>query len=627
MAGDRMWKLLLLIFALPLAFNQLYAQFSIDNPQAKHYVNDNISIYWTYSNNSNLFWKNSTQEDWQLIKSFSNKENSYSWQLPYISNNTIQLKIETIPDYSLDLIWEEADAHTSEIRSATFSQDMKHIITASDFTIKIWDLISKKLVEEINFSDIGRIRNAIFYRNIDTLFISTDNSIYLYDLKNSAINEIGIENSTMVRYSRVHQYLPLLAYGDHNSNIVLYNIDTEEVVWQRKIEPKDEINSVNFSSTGDSIVFGGGIGQIYVANWADNNEIISFGRHGTESGQNLTIFETSFSECGKFVLSCGVDATIRLWNIDERKEIARFEGHNLHIRSADYLDAQTFISASLDETIRIWNIESGSKLLSLPYGSPVVFSELSPNRDLLLASARNGSFKLWKIFKDKMLSDSLEFLAGYKFDVLSPKVYASINNNLYIPIQYSHNYIIDSLPIIDFSTKLFVSYPIDAFYSENESSAGKLTLQSNGSINSNSLGKMNLISLQGKEFSGTIQIDSIQTIYPELYHFFPNSIDFEILPECISETSRKIIVDKDAKINTFINNKTLSIDVYLVEDGLHSIELFALSGVRVKEIVKGELNYGNHSFNSNINELAKGVYLVVLTTPTSVIIEKIINMD
>jgi len=183
------------------------------------------------------------------------------------------------------------------------------------------------------------------------------------------------------------------------------------------------------------------------------------------------------------------------------------------------------------------------------------------------------------------------------------------------------------MPFKEFSTSLYLAYPKDSFVFDNEIIAGYAIVIGDGNISSNVLAEISLLSLQGDDNTVTIQIDSIITIDPKLYYFFSSPIDFDIQPNCSNESNRKIIVDNGIKINTFINNKTLSIDVYFVEDGLHSIELFALSGVRVKEIVKEELNYGNHSFNSIINELAKGVYLVVLTTPTSVIIEKIINMD
>jgi len=320
-----MWKFLIIILALlPLFHSSLDAQLSIENPNSVHFVNENINIKWNLNSRIELFWKNSSEQVWSPIKSFPLNQSKFSWQLPYINNNIIQLKIESIPNYSFKLYWEQENAHTSEIRSATFSADMKHIITASDFSIKVWDLDKRTNIEEINFTDIGRIRNAISYRSIDTIIISTDNSFYLYDLINRTLKTIGIETSSMVRYSRVHHNLPIVAYGDHSSNIALYNIETGQIIWQQKIDPKDEINSVNFSSTGDSIVFGGGIGQIYVVNWKENSEIIRFGRHGTESGQNQTIFETSFSECGKFVLSCGVDAMIRLWSIDLMQEINNF---------------------------------------------------------------------------------------------------------------------------------------------------------------------------------------------------------------------------------------------------------------------------------------------------------------
>lgn len=58
------------------------------------------------------------------------------------------------------------------------------------------------------------------------------------------------------------------------------------------------------------------------------------------------------------VLTCGVDRTVRLWNLENGKEIRHFTGHTSGISSlAVSADGKTFATGAGDGTARLWQID------------------------------------------------------------------------------------------------------------------------------------------------------------------------------------------------------------------------------------------------------------------------------
>jgi WD repeat-containing protein 61 len=77
--------------------------------------------------------------------------------------------------------------------------------------------------------------------------------------------------------------------------------------------------------------------------------------HQTLQGHEGTVFCIAFSPCGKFLLSGGKDATLRIWELASGKEINKINAHWFHIHSMAFSpDGTKLVSSSLDKTIRVW---------------------------------------------------------------------------------------------------------------------------------------------------------------------------------------------------------------------------------------------------------------------------------
>ncbi|NER32401.1 MAG: hypothetical protein F6J89_33600, partial [Symploca sp. SIO1C4] len=74
---------------------------------------------------------------------------------------------------------------------------------------------------------------------------------------------------------------------------------------------------------------------------------------------------------GQYLVSGGVDQTVRLWSIEQARCLHVLEGHRERVWAVAFsADGQQVVSCSADETIRLWDVASGDCLLTLAVERP-----------------------------------------------------------------------------------------------------------------------------------------------------------------------------------------------------------------------------------------------------------------
>ena len=65
-----------------------------------------------------------------------------------------------------------------------------------------------------------------------------------------------------------------------------------------------------------------------------------------------------FSPDGKFVVSGAGDNTIKLWNLEDQKEVFTLSGHSERVCSVCFSPDGKFIASGSDDmTIKVWNLQ------------------------------------------------------------------------------------------------------------------------------------------------------------------------------------------------------------------------------------------------------------------------------
>ncbi|KAJ9663336.1 U3 small nucleolar RNA-associated protein 15 [Neophaeococcomyces mojaviensis] len=93
------------------------------------------------------------------------------------------------------------------------------------------------------------------------------------------------------------------------------------------------------------------------------------------------------------LMSCGDDATVRLWDLPTDNSVATFRGHHDYVRSGGFLPGQNsniLVSGSYDQTIRLWDARTPqAAVMTFQHSAPVEDVLSMPSGTTLLASAEN----------------------------------------------------------------------------------------------------------------------------------------------------------------------------------------------------------------------------------------------
>jgi WD40 repeat protein/tRNA A-37 threonylcarbamoyl transferase component Bud32 len=112
------------------------------------------------------------------------------------------------------------------------------------------------------------------------------------------------------------------------------------------------------------------------------------------------VWSVAASSDGRYVLSGGFDATPVLWDAATGAELRRFRGHTDKVMCVTFLPGgRRAISSGVDKTIRVWDVETGEEVACLR-GHPgeVTWVAASPDGRRLLSSDVHGrELRLWDV--------------------------------------------------------------------------------------------------------------------------------------------------------------------------------------------------------------------------------------
>lgn len=618
-ANANMIKFLLYCLTF-FVFATLKADISIDNPRNLYFVGETLDINLNDNGFYDFYISNDKMLKWEKIERTTPNDSKFNLEIPYVSDKILYIKsILEIPKIS-EPLWINKKAHSTELRSVVFSADSKLLLTASESEAKIWNLESRIINKIIYLSKFGRVRH-ISLLNKDTLFISTVNSLIMYDL----IGDVSISisegvSSGNVRKSKFRNNRSQIAFGSDKGFVGIYDYAAMNYVRKFKVSDDDlnnEVYSLAFSPNGDSLVCGTYNGYVYLIDLL-NDSIKEIGRHG-ENNQNTVVFDLSFSSNGKYVVSTGADRSVRVWDLANSIGRVIPNVHSAHIRSCDLTyDGKTIISASLDSLLKFIDFETGFAYSTYKFESQFLYSEISPNNNLLAASARDGSFLLWDLSPATTKDTIMSINCGYKFNLKFDDFSAAYGQEKNIGIKVSHNYDVLKMPAKNYSIDIFAKYPYKKIYVDNESKAGELNFQADGTVFSGISSEIKFTALIGNDESSELIIDSIQCKDPDYYYFFGETSYISTYSNCINNP-KPIIIDNYPKINAFYDNKTLHLDVYSVENGDNILQIFDIGGKLVYSEKNVKLQNGWNSL-TKIIDVSAGLYFINITTASGNVI-------
>jgi WD40 repeat protein/serine/threonine protein kinase len=136
---------------------------------------------------------------------------------------------------------------------------------------------------------------------------------------------------------------------------------------------------------------------------------------GRLKGHEGPILTLAFSPQGTMLASGGEDRTVRLWNVEKKKELCICKGDHMDGRSHHYAvravafsaDGRKLISGSEDHTAQLWDAE-GKALLLLPHQDAVQTVAFSADGQRLLTGSFDRTAQLWDAVSGRPIGPSVE---------------------------------------------------------------------------------------------------------------------------------------------------------------------------------------------------------------------------
>ncbi|KAF9092223.1 hypothetical protein BGX23_004493 [Mortierella sp. AD031] len=164
-----------------------------------------------------------------------------------------------------------------------------------------------------------------------------------------------------------------------------------------------QINACLYNTTGEYILTGGVDRTVRLWNPETRFCIKTYEAHGWE------VLDLAVSpENGKFA-SCGGDRTVFLWDVLSGMTIRRFTGHTQRINAVDFNEDGTVLaSGSYDTTIRLWDCRSQLRapiqILEEPKDS---VTSIKIKGSDLLAGCVDGSIRIYDIRMGTLITDEI----------------------------------------------------------------------------------------------------------------------------------------------------------------------------------------------------------------------------
>jgi WD40 repeat protein/serine/threonine protein kinase len=178
-----------------------------------------------------------------------------------------------------------------------------------------------------------------------------------------------------------------IATASHDGNVRLWNADARELATLRT---GNAIYSVAFSPDDAYLAAGTSSGD--VALWQLDDQQLR-----TLKGHESTVWQVVFDGTGRRLASASLDGTVRIWSVDDARELLVLRGHTDVVTAVQFEPGDhRIISAANDGMLRIWDAQTGANLASWHAHDGKIWQLVrSPDGHTLATASDDGTAKLW----------------------------------------------------------------------------------------------------------------------------------------------------------------------------------------------------------------------------------------
>ena len=394
-------------------------------------VNKNINNKKSFTKQNSNYIRNNSNENKNLKKEQKRKNNSFSKSSKSSKtekiNNEVDLNLK-VKSYTNNL---KSNTYTNQVLDSGLSdldQDEYYLKNCYDYyNYDITTLFLKKVI-----SDTHPIRCCCFSPEGDCFAIGTNSKcVKIFDLS-------YLLDSFINKNNNIYFQAPMNNTNNTNSNISNSKINKEfiSLLFEQKNYHFGSIFSIDWSPSGRLLATGSNdktiklmsLPNFYndqnnekkILNENENNEMQITGNQGTvrslcfEPGNDIILLSANSGE-----------NTIKIWDTNKGVNIGYLEGHNSDVNSVKWSnDSQLFASCGLDKTVRFWDIREHKNiniLSAIQYADIndiAVFSKF--NNTFIAVGHTDGLMTIWDFSKQCVIKEIYEHNEQIRSVAFSP---------------------------------------------------------------------------------------------------------------------------------------------------------------------------------------------------------------
>jgi RNA polymerase sigma factor (sigma-70 family) len=314
-------------------------------------------------------------------------------------------------------------------RAVTFSPDGKTVAVANFFdrTVRLFDPITGKVQRVLRGHRSG-VNGAAFSPDGQTLATAgLDGTVRLWRLADGRL-EATLRGHTQGVYT--------VAVSPDGKWLASCGADRTARIWDLAGRTQKAVLQGHTAAV-ECVAFSPD-GVLATASWDTTIKLwdpVTAKLQATLTGHTMPLRSVAFSSDGKLLASGsgGQPAEMKLWDVARQKELAGLSGHTDQVYSVAFARGdRTLISASRDRTIRLWDVDARKErsTLSLPEGKgfepkAVLAAAYTPATELLACAPEDGSVAL----VDANTGELRHTLAGHE-DAVAALAFSPDGNTL-----------------------------------------------------------------------------------------------------------------------------------------------------------------------------------------------------
>lgn len=311
-------------------------------------------------------------------------------------------------DYSRSLAV-DIPGHRTDIRSIALSSDDRMLASASNGTLKIWNVLTESCLRTL---DCGY--------SLCSAFLPGD-KIVVVGNKNGELEVFDIASSTLLDTIKAHdgpvwslQVHPdgksmVSASADKTAKFWNFQVVQEEIpgtkrttsrlklAHTRTLKVNDDILNIRFSPDA----------RLLAVSLLDNTVKVFF----VDSlklflnlyGHKLPVLNMDISHDSKLIVTCSADKTVRLWGLDFGDCHKAFLAHEDSIMAVAFVphnkdgNGHNFFSASKDRVIKYWDGDKFEQIQRLVGHHGEIWAlAMSHSGDFIVSASHDKSIRVWQ---------------------------------------------------------------------------------------------------------------------------------------------------------------------------------------------------------------------------------------